>query len=79
MRKTIKYICAALCFSVGLSSCDDWLDIEPTGEIILTTAEEYAQLFDNLSYIQYGMSDIAYLDDEVWVNTQVLVNGWTSM
>ena len=64
---------------LSLTSCDDWLDIEPKGKIILTTADEYGQLFDNLSYINYGLSDISWLDDEVWVNAQVIVNGWNSM
>lgn len=77
--KKIAFYLGSLCLSLGLSSCNDWLDIEPKGKIILTTAEEYGQLFDNVSYIQYPLTDISFLDDEVWVNTQVLVNGWNSM
>ncbi len=76
MKKIAIYLSVLM---LGLSSCDNWLEIEPKGKIILTTAEEYGQLFDNLSYIQYNLADIAYLDDEVWVNGQVIINGWNSM
>ena len=78
MKKLTTICLCSLALSAGLTSCDSWLDIAPTGKIILTTAEEYGQLFDNLSYVQYNLNDIAYLDDEVWVNPQVLVNGWSS-
>lgn len=61
------------------TSCDSWLDVEPKGKIILTSADEYGQLFDNTSYISYDLSDVNYLEDETWVNGQVLVNGWTSL
>lgn len=76
MKKIAIYLFALM---LSLTSCDDWLDVEPKGKIILTTADEYGQLFDNLSYINYGLSDISWLDDEVWVNAQVIVNGWNSM
>jgi hypothetical protein len=75
MKKTIIYIL----FLAVLCSCDDWLDITPKGKVILTTADEYGELFDNTSLIQYTISDISYLDDETWINTQVLVNGWNLM
>lgn len=76
MKKIAIYLCALM---LVLTSCNDWLEIEPKGKIILTTAEEYGQLFDNISYIRYDLSDIERLDDEVWVNAQVIVNGWNSM
>lgn len=77
MKKITIYLCLGL--MLCLASCDKWLEVEPKGKIILTTADEYGQLFDNLSYIQYNINDISYLDDEVWINTQVIVNGWNSL
>lgn len=69
MKNTVITL-LALPFACMFASCDSWLDIEPKGEIILTTAEEYAQLFDNTTYISYTLSDVEYLDDERLVNPQ---------
>lgn len=61
---------------VTLSSCDKWLDIQPKGKILLTSAEEYGLLFDNI--ITYDNSDIAYLDDEGWRNASNIASVWNA-
>lgn len=76
MRKSIIYW--LLCSIITLTSCDKWLDIEPKGKIILTNAEEYAQLFDNSTYIAYNITDIAYLDDESMISPQNVLDALNS-
>lgn len=65
-----------LLLTVSLSACDKWLDIQPKGKILLTTAEEYGMLFDNIT--SYNMSDIAYLDDEMWRNASNVASVWNT-
>lgn len=61
---------------ITLSSCDKWLDIQPKGKILLTTANDYGMLMDNIS--SYDNSDIAYLDDEGWRNASNITAVWNS-
>ncbi|MGN1239102.1 MAG: RagB/SusD family nutrient uptake outer membrane protein, partial [Muribaculaceae bacterium] len=44
MKKTIyKALCiAAMALTMG--SCDEFLDIQPTGRVIITTAKEYREM-----------------------------------
>lgn len=76
MKKIIIYL--FLCSMITFVSCDKWLDIEPKGKIILTNAEEYAQLFDNTGYIAYNFQDIAYLDDESLITPQSVLDALNS-
>ncbi|MBW7839963.1 MAG: RagB/SusD family nutrient uptake outer membrane protein [Chitinophagaceae bacterium] len=61
---------------ITLSSCDKWLDIQPKGKILLTTAKDYGLLLDNLT--SYNYADIAYLDDEAWRNASNISAVWNS-
>lgn len=77
MKKNIIYT-LVWTLSVVMTGCDSWLDIAPKGKVILTTAEEYGQLFDNSGYVYYNLSDIEYLDDATWINAQTIVDNWNS-
>lgn len=61
-----------------LSSCEKWLDIQPKGKVLLTTASDYGKLLDNTSTFSYDISDIAYLDDEMWRNASNISSVWNS-
>lgn len=40
-----KYICSLLCvLALGITSCDSFLDVQPVGKVIPTSAEEYRAL-----------------------------------
>lgn len=70
-----KHIILSTLTILGLfTSCNKWLDLQPKGKILLTSAEEYGMLFDNIT--SYGISDIAYLNDEGWVNAQTVASVW---
>lgn len=64
--------------AVSLSSCEKWLDIQPKGKILLTSAKEYGMLLDNTSTFTYDIADIAYLDDEMWRNASNISSVWNS-
>jgi hypothetical protein len=68
----------AFLLAISLVSCDSWLDIQPKGKVLLTSAEEYGLLFDNLSTVHYNNSDFAYLDDEGWRNASNITSVWNS-
>ena len=72
--KIFKIALVIMMFS--LSACKKWLDVEPKGQILLTTAEEYGMLFDNIT--SYDNSDIAYLEDETWRNAANITAVWNS-
>lgn len=74
--KSKIFISTLLVVVITLSSCKKWLDIEPKGKILLTSAEEYGLLFDNLTAID--MTDVAYLDDEMWRNASNIASVWNS-
>lgn len=76
--KFLKYIALPV-IAVSMLSCNDWLDVEPKGKIILKTADEYGKLFDNVSYINYTLNDVSYLEDETWINASVISNGWNAL
>ncbi|AIM39036.1 hypothetical protein KO02_21840 [Sphingobacterium sp. ML3W] len=59
---------------VLLTSCNKWLDLQPTGKILLDSAEEYGMLFDNIT--TYDIADIAYISDENWLNAQNVSSVW---
>ncbi|HRC21629.1 MAG TPA: RagB/SusD family nutrient uptake outer membrane protein [Niabella sp.] len=61
---------------IALSSCNKWLDIQPKGKILLTTAKEYGMLFDNIT--SYDNTDINYLDDESWRNASNITSVWNA-
>lgn len=73
-NKVSGIILGLLC--IILPSCDSWLDIEPKGKILLTSASEYGLLFDNIT--SYDNTDIAYLDDESWRNATNISAVWNS-
>lgn len=59
-----------------LSSCKKWLDIQPKGKILLTSATEYGLLFDNIT--AYDVADVAYLSDEEWRNASNIASVWNA-
>jgi len=61
---------------MAFSSCNKWLDVQPKGEILLTSASDYGLLFDNIT--SYDNTDIAYLDDEGWRNASNISAVWNS-
>ena len=44
MRTNILYIICVAALTLGLTACDDFLDITPTGKVIAKTGEEYRAL-----------------------------------
>ena len=74
--KTKIFKIALLAMVITLSSCDKWLDIEPKGKILLTSAKEYGMLFDAI--LSYENTDIAYLDDEGWRNATNITTVWNT-
>lgn len=74
--KSNIFIGISLLMVVSLSSCDKWLDIQPKGKILLTSAKDYGLLFDNIT--SYDNADIAYLDDEQWRNASNISAVWNS-
>ncbi len=72
MKKNIIAILSII--AISLTSCDNWLDVQPKGKILLTTAKEYGLLFDNIT--SYDNADIAYLDDEAWRNAANITSVW---
>lgn len=71
-----KIFTLLLIMVTALSSCKKWLDIQPKGKILLTSATDYGLLFDNIT--AYDISDIAYLDDELWRNASNVASVWNS-
>lgn len=58
-------------------SCDDYLDIIPKGEIILTNVEDYADIINSESLTAlptafYGFSNI--VSDDSWTHPQAILN-----
>ncbi|HWW41557.1 RagB/SusD family nutrient uptake outer membrane protein [Pedobacter sp.] len=74
--KSKKFKITLLIIMVTLSSCNKWLDIEPKGKILLTSAQDYGLLFDNIT--SYDNTDIAYLDDEGWRNASNIASVWNT-
>lgn len=44
MKKTIYRTLLAVVMTSAMGSCDDFLDIQPTGRVIITTAKEYREM-----------------------------------
>lgn len=61
-----------------LGSCEKWLDIQPKGKILLTSADDYGMLLDNTATFSYDISDITYIDDEMWRNASNIASVWNS-
>ncbi len=64
MRKAIYTILAAA--SLSLASCDNYIDITPTGAITVDSATQYLELVANPARAYYP-SAFAMLSDNCWI------------
>ena len=65
MNKTLLYTLLASLL-VMLSSCDDYLDIQPVGKVIPTTAEDFRALMtEAYSYVPSDRGLASFRSDEV--------------
>ncbi len=66
IKNTSRLISVVIVSVLCLTSCDDFLDIVPTGRIIPTTAQEYRELLtEAYSYIQEGRGLASFRSDEI--------------
>ena len=65
--KNLKYIIIFFTALV-LNSCDDYLDIEPKGQVILTNVDEYNGIFDDVNFLHgdYFINSLLEVTDEYW-------------
>ena len=62
----------ALSGLVALSSCDNFLDIQPTGRVIITTAEEYRSMMtEAYSIVPEDRGLATFRSDEFVLNSTV--------
>lgn len=63
MKKNYKILICALVGTFALQSCDSYLDIEPKGQALLNTTEDYLGLLEDVSP-NYDISDSWYMCNE---------------
>lgn len=65
--KNLKYILGIVVMLI-FTSCDDYLDIEPKGQVILAKVEEYNNIFNDVNFLhgQYFIGPESQVTDEYW-------------
>jgi hypothetical protein len=64
--KNLKYIIIVV-LAMAFQSCDEYLDIEPKGQVILTEVEEYDDIFNDVDFLHGNyFIDISPVTDEYW-------------
>jgi len=73
--KNLKYIIIVV-LAMAFQSCDEYLDIEPKGQVILTEVEEYDDIFNDVNFLQGDYYiDVSSVTDEYWpFNDEDIIN-----
>lgn len=60
----MKNIILLLLLAIGFSSCDEFLDVKPTGSLIPQTVEDFDKLLNNPGGISKGPDNMVYMDPD---------------
>ncbi|RAJ08466.1 SusD-like starch-binding protein associating with outer membrane [Chitinophaga skermanii] len=71
--KLLKYSALILLAILTFSSCSKYLDVKPPGKVLLTTYDDYNKVLNNTSLHIYNNAEIAYLNDQVWINELAVI------
>jgi len=74
MRDMKKIIYIIICVLV-LNSCDDFLDVKPTGVVIPESVEHFDQMLSGVNY--FFESVVLYMDPDVYTNVISLAYQWS--
>lgn len=72
MKYKIYKLCLTGILAGTLFSCDDYLDIQPKGNEVLTTVEQYSLLFNAETMHMYTPTGVQFLGDEAWASPAII-------
>lgn len=75
MKPTKLHIITCCLAAFFFSSCDQYLDVVPKGSDVLSTAEQYAMLFNDEDSHFYHSADIMFIPDDMWTHPEILTYG----